>query len=197
MQTIKNLSIFAFLILFFSFIPLSAEESFDTALQPQEKYEMELAKLQAEKEYLNQLLYQKEEKNKKSPTKKRKTKRKKVSYLSVRIDISQQKMRVSRGNKTLYVWPALTGRGYNPTPRGTFRPKFIRQQYRSEACHREYMPHAIFLKHDLAIYGTKSIYKKTMRLNHNCIRISPRNAKTLYKLVQKYGPYRVIFHITR
>ena len=106
-------------------------------------------------------------------------------------------MRVSKGKKTLYIWHALTGRGTKPTPRGTYRPKFIRQKYRSQACHREYMPHAIFLKHNLAIYGTNTIYKKTRRLKHNCIRISPENAKRLYKLVQRYGPNRVVFYITR
>ena len=50
------------------------------------------------------------------------------------------------------------------------------------------MPHAIFFIRDgHAIHGTLEVRNLGRPVSHGCVRISPKNASTLYALVKEYG----------
>ena len=50
------------------------------------------------------------------------------------------------------------------------------------------MPHSIFFTHEgHAIHGSNS--RLGVPLSHGCVRLSPQNAATLYKLVERKGLY--------
>jgi len=166
-----------------------------------EQYELELAKLKSEKRDLTKLLkrekYTNSTNKKKSRSNKRKSYNRNRNMLYIYVDISQQSMRVYQGNRRIYHWRVSTGRRGFGTPRGNFRPKFIRKRYRSDVCHGQFMMNAIVLNNKLAIYGSNSTWKLGQNVSYGCVRISKDNSKKLYKLVQSYGKYRVRVKITR
>ncbi len=49
------------------------------------------------------------------------------------------------------------------------------------------MPHSIFFSGGYAIHGTSATGALGRPASHGCVRVSPGNAATLYKLVQEEG----------
>jgi lipoprotein-anchoring transpeptidase ErfK/SrfK len=49
------------------------------------------------------------------------------------------------------------------------------------------MPHSVFFRGGYAIHGTGYIKRLGRRASHGCVRLHPKNAARLYRLVLTYG----------
>lgn len=86
-----------------------------------------------------------------------------------------------------FVWKVSTGRqGYN-TPTGDYKPYLIKPMHYSRKYDNAPMPNSIFFHGGYAIHATYDIKRLGRPASHGCIRLSPQNAKWLYRLVQEYG----------
>ena len=110
------------------------------------------------------------------------------STILINIDKASQEMTVFVDGVELYTWPVYTGiRGYS-TPSGTYTTTSMNEIWYSKQWDNAPMPHAIFFtKKGHAIHGTLETKKLGKAASHGCVRISPDNATTLYKLVEATG----------
>ena len=104
-----------------------------------------------------------------------------------KIDLSAQRMNVYVDGKALYSWPVSTARRGYRTPVGVYRPTMLHRMHYSRKYNNAPMPHSIFFKGGYAIHGTTEIKRLGRPASHGCVRLHPRNAKTLFNLVKKYG----------
>ena len=112
---------------------------------------------------------------------------KKVAVL-VSIDKTNQKMTVVLNGVEAYEWPASTGRAGYSTPSGTFTATSMNEVWYSKQWDNAPMPHSIFfIKDGHAIHGSFDVKNLGKPVSHGCVRISPRNAATLYALVKENG----------
>jgi hypothetical protein len=106
--------------------------------------------------------------------------------LLITIDKAQQRMIVVKDDVPLYDWPVSTGQRNFDTPSGVFKP------FRMEADHfsREWddapMPHSIFFTQiGHAIHGSFDVKRLGRPASHGCVRLHPKNAEILFKLVRE------------
>lgn len=107
--------------------------------------------------------------------------------LRVAIDLTSQKMSVTEDGGATYKWNISSGRTGYLTPKGTFRPVWMSKMWYSRKYDYAPMPHAIFFHGGAAIHGTDSVYALGRPASHGCVRLSPGNAATLFRLVTKHG----------
>lgn len=107
--------------------------------------------------------------------------------LFINIDLAKQRMTVSEGDKVLYTWAVSSGRYGYPTPTGTFNPVWMTKMWYSRQYDNAPMPHSIFFSGGAAIHATSYTRQLGMPASHGCVRLSPRNAETLFKLVTQHG----------
>lgn len=108
--------------------------------------------------------------------------------LSVRVDVSDQRMDVVLRGVTLYEdWPVSTARSGKVTPIGTFRPQRLERFHRSSLYDNAPMPWSIFFSGNYAIHGTTAVDRLGSPASAGCIRLDPQNAERLYTLVQALG----------
>lgn len=105
--------------------------------------------------------------------------------VKIKVDVSQQRMKVYRHGKLIYNWPVSTGRRGYRTPRGTFRPKWLSKHHRSRKYNNAPMPNSIFFYGGYAIHGTYATKRLGRPASHGCIRLAPGNARRLFNLVRK------------
>lgn len=104
----------------------------------------------------------------------------------ITVDKSEQRMYVETPTD-YYEWDVSTARsGYN-TPTGEFQPYLIKPMHYSRKYDNAPMPNSIFFYGGYAIHATYDIKHLGRPASHGCIRLSPQNAKWLYRLVQDYG----------
>lgn len=107
--------------------------------------------------------------------------------VSIRIDLSTQRMHVSNSKGEQYTWAISSGRaGYN-TPRGVYRPTMLRRMHYSSKYNNSPMPHSIFFRGGYAIHGTSYVRMLGRPASHGCIRLAPANAAKLFSMVQREG----------
>jgi lipoprotein-anchoring transpeptidase ErfK/SrfK len=106
----------------------------------------------------------------------------------VNIDKTSQTMTVFLGGVAKYQWPVSTGRlGYS-TPSGTYNATSMNEMWYSKQWDNAPMPHSIFfMKDGHAIHGSFDVKNLGKPASHGCVRISPKNAATLYALVKENG----------
>lgn len=106
----------------------------------------------------------------------------------IAVDLTQQKMIVSENGAQKFAWPISSGRvnGYQ-TPNGTFRPQWMAKMWHSRKYDDAPMPNSIFFTGGFAIHATAAYSQLGHPASHGCVRLSPTNAATLFKLVQKHG----------
>jgi hypothetical protein len=106
--------------------------------------------------------------------------------LLIKVDKSTQRMTVTVDGKQLYDWPVSSGgRGYD-TPGGDFRPFRMDIDHRSEEWDDAPMPYSIFFtKIGHAIHGTYEQRNLGRPVSHGCVRLSVKNAATLWELVKR------------
>jgi hypothetical protein len=111
-----------------------------------------------------------------------------TSTVLINIDKASQKMTVSLDGVQQYEWPVSTGvRGYT-TPSGTYNARSMNKIWYSRQWDNAPMPHAVFFTRDgHAIHGTLEVKRLGKPASHGCVRLSPKNAATLYALVEKTG----------
>jgi lipoprotein-anchoring transpeptidase ErfK/SrfK len=106
--------------------------------------------------------------------------------LQIQIDKSAQRMTVTVNGEQLYQWPVSTGgQGYD-TPSGTFKPFRMEIDHYSDEYDQAPMPHSIFFTQTgNAIHGTYEARNLGHAVSHGCVRLSVKNAATLWGLVKQ------------
>jgi len=135
------------------------------------------------------------EKEKVRREKLRRIAKKKQRQLLAKIDISQQCMRVYRGDTLLYKWKISSGKKGHATPRGKYKAMFTVKNYKSKTYNNASMPYSVFFRYGYAIHGTNSVKRLGSRASHGCIRLHTKNAKKFYALVRKLGKKNTTIHI--
>lgn len=120
-----------------------------------------------------------------------------VAGVSVRIDLSEQRMRVSINGRSTYSWPVSTARPGYRTPTGTFHPIRLERVWYSTIYDSAPMPYSIFFSGGYAIHGTTEVRNLGRPVSHGCVRLHPANAQTLFNLVRKHGMRNTLITITR
>ena len=97
-------------------------------------------------------------------------------------------MRILLNGVEKYKWPVSTGRPSYFTPSGSYTGTSMNEVWYSKEWDDAPMPHSIFFTKDgHAIHGSYEVKKLGKPVSHGCVRISPKNAATLYSLVAKNG----------
>ena len=106
--------------------------------------------------------------------------------LQISINKSTQHMTVTVDGRRLYDWPVSTGgRGYD-TPNGSFQPFRMEIDHHSDEWDDAPMPYSIFFtKIGHAIHGTDKQRNLGRPASHGCVRLSVKNAATLWELVKQ------------
>jgi hypothetical protein len=110
-----------------------------------------------------------------------------ADVLQVRVDLSEQSMRVYNNGRKLYLWPISSARAGKVTPVGTFQPQFLSAKHKSSLYDDAPMPWSVFFHGNYAIHGTTEVSKLGRPASAGCIRLHPDHAKILFTLVQKTG----------
>ena len=106
----------------------------------------------------------------------------------ITIDKATQKMTGDVDGDTRWVWPVSTGRRGYDTPAGSFRPFRLEEDHYSKEWDEAPMPYSIFFTSEgHAIHGSYETRNLGQRASHGCVRISPSNAETLFRLVEREG----------
>ena len=103
------------------------------------------------------------------------------------IDVSSQRMVVKVDGGSYAVWKVSTARRGYYTPRGSFRPKFLKRMHYSRKYDNSPMPYSVFFYGGYAIHGTNYVRRLGSPASHGCIRLHTANAAELYSLIQRYG----------
>ena len=111
----------------------------------------------------------------------------KAAKIVAKVDLSQQRMNVYKNGRKLYSWRVSTGRGRYRTPTGSYRPTVLRRMHYSSKYNNSPMPHSIFFRGGYAVHGTNHIRRLGRPASHGCVRLHPRNARTLFNLVRRSG----------
>lgn len=108
--------------------------------------------------------------------------------VDIYIDKSSQRMHVSVDGVKRYTWKVSTGKFGYSTPSGSYRPFRMERDHFSREWDDAPMPHSIFFtSRGHAIHGSMYTRRLGSRASHGCVRLSPRNAATLYSLVSHQG----------
>ena len=118
-----------------------------------------------------------------------------LSRVEIDVDLSSQRMNVTVEGKQFANWPISSGRKGYYTPRGTWRPKWLKRMHYSQKYDNAPMPWSIFYHGGYAIHGTNAISRLGRPASHGCIRLHPANAQKLFELVQKYGRKNTIIRV--
>lgn len=105
----------------------------------------------------------------------------------INIDKPTQTMTVSVNGETRYRWPVSTGASGYSTPTGNYTAFRMEKMHYSDEWDGAGMPHSIFFTtRGHAIHGSNHPGMGTPR-SHGCVRLSLKNAETLYSLVESHG----------
>ena len=106
--------------------------------------------------------------------------------LLINIDKNVQRMTVTVNGAQLYDWRVSTGGSGYDTPSGTFKPFRMEIDHHSDEWDNAPMPYSIFFtKIGHAIHGTYMQRNLGQPVSHGCVRLSVKNAATLWKLVKQ------------
>ena len=106
--------------------------------------------------------------------------------IRIMVDKSVQRMFVETPTD-YYEWEVSTARSGYTTPTGEFKPYLLKPIHYSKKYDNAPMPNSIFFYEGYAIHATYDIKNLGRPASHGCIRLSPQNAKWLYKLIQENG----------
>lgn len=106
--------------------------------------------------------------------------------LLIQIDKSGQRLTVTVNGEQLYEWPVSTGgEGYD-TPSGTFKPFRMEIDHYSDEYDQAPMPYSVFFTQTgIAVHGTYEVRNLGHAVSHGCVRLSVKNAATLWRLVKQ------------
>jgi L,D-transpeptidase catalytic domain len=102
----------------------------------------------------------------------------------ITVNKSTQRLSVAIDGVKAHEWPVSTARwGYN-TPNGTYQPERLARKWYSRKYHWSPMPYSIFFHEGYAIHGSYEVSRLGRPASHGCIRLQPKNAAVLFKLVK-------------
>jgi lipoprotein-anchoring transpeptidase ErfK/SrfK len=108
--------------------------------------------------------------------------------IAVSISTQTQTMDVSIDGVPTYRWPVSTGAAGYDTPGGAYTPFRLEAEHYSKEWDNAPMPYSIFFTdRGHAIHGTNSLRKLGSPASHGCVRLAPKNAATLFRLVEQHG----------
>ena len=110
--------------------------------------------------------------------------------LTIDIDLGRQSMTVSEHGEQRYSWVVSTAAYGYRTPTGTFKPTWMSKLWYSRQYDNAPMPHAVFFHQGVAIHATYATRSLGRPASHGCVRLAPKNAATLFKLVGSHGKER-------
>ena len=119
--------------------------------------------------------------------KKPKIKPKPKYTLKIVVKKSRQRMYVYLNRRLIYSFKVSTARRGYWTPTGVYRPYSLQRMHYSRKYNNSPMPWSIFFKGGFAIHGTNAVGRLGRPASHGCVRVHPRNAKRLFRVIQKYG----------
>lgn len=106
--------------------------------------------------------------------------------LLINVDKSAQLMTVTVDGNRLYEWPVSTGGSGYETPSGSFKPFRMEADHFSKEWDNAPMPYSIFFTQTGdAIHGTYEQRNLGHAVSHGCVRLSRKNAATLWDLVKR------------
>ena len=106
--------------------------------------------------------------------------------LLIAVDKSTQRMTVTVNGQRMYDWPVTTGGSGYDTPGGTFKPFRMEIDHYSDEYDNAPMPYSIFFTQTgNAIHGTYEQRNLGRAVSHGCVRLSVKNAATLWQLVKQ------------
>ena len=106
--------------------------------------------------------------------------------LLIQVDKSSQRMTVTVNGEQLYDWRVTTGGSGYDTPSGTFKPFRMEVDHYSDEYDNAPMPYSIFFTQTgNAIHGTYEQRNLGRAVSHGCVRLSVKNAATLWNLVKQ------------
>ena len=119
-----------------------------------------------------------------------------VASVRASIDLSAQAMTVTVDGLHYATWRVSTARRGYHTPIGSFRPYLLKRMHYSSKYENSPMPYSVFFRGGYAIHGTGYVKSLGRPVSHGCVRLHPRNAATLYRLVRSYGMgnTRIVIH---
>lgn len=115
--------------------------------------------------------------------------------LKLSIDLSRQRMVVRENGRVRHTFKISSGRAGYRTPTGTWRPKWMTRMHYSRKYDNAPMPHSIFFHGGYAIHATYATGRLGRPASHGCIRLSPGNAKKVYRLVQKHSRAKTLVKV--
>jgi lipoprotein-anchoring transpeptidase ErfK/SrfK len=107
--------------------------------------------------------------------------------LAIDIDLTRQRMTVAENGQQVGQWPISSGRDGFRSPTGTYRPLWSAKMWYSKKYENAPMPNAVFFSGGVAMHATQATGMLGRPASHGCIRQSPANAATTYRLVAKHG----------
>ncbi|MEW5964942.1 MAG: L,D-transpeptidase [Pseudomonadota bacterium] len=110
-----------------------------------------------------------------------------ATTLKVSVDLSSQRLTVTEHGKVKHSWPISSGVAGFRTPTGNYRPQWAAKMWYSKKYDDAPMPHSVFFHDGFAIHATYATGRLGRPASHGCVRLSPANAQTFYKLVHKHG----------
>ena len=106
--------------------------------------------------------------------------------LLIKVDKSAQRMTVTVNGEQLYDWRVTTGGSGYDTPSGAFKPFRMEIDHYSDEYDNAPMPYSIFFTQTgNAIHGTYEQRNLGRAVSHGCVRLSVKNAATLWNLVKQ------------
>lgn len=115
----------------------------------------------------------------------------------IQVDKTTQRMTVTVDGRPRYVWPVSTGRRGYDTPNGTFTPFRMDRTHHSEEWDNAPMPYSIFFTTTGdAVHGTLEEKGLGRAVSHGCVRLSVKNASTLWDLVKRETMWSTVVQIT-
>jgi hypothetical protein len=109
--------------------------------------------------------------------------------VTITVDKDTQRMDVAVDGVPRYSWPVSTGAAGYDTPSGSYRPFRMERTHFSKEWDDAPMPFAMFFTNQgHAIHGSNHVRSLGRPASHGCVRLSVRNAATLFNLVKAQGP---------
>ena len=106
----------------------------------------------------------------------------------IEVDKSSQRLSVAVDGIRKYEWPVSTARAGYTTPNGEYRPVRLDRTWYSRKYHNSPMPYSIIFRRGYAILGSYERAEIGRPASHGCVRLDPKNAELLFKLVEDQGP---------
>ena len=107
--------------------------------------------------------------------------------LVAKVDLSEQRMTIEIDGEMIYSWAVSTGKKDFETPVGYYNAQRKYKMWLSRTYDNAPMPFAVFFYQGYAVHGTNAVSRLGQMASHGCVRVTTKNAKIFYDLVDEVG----------